>query len=202
MSMGLVTFLVVLSGVLVICFVACQNLLVTETREWRESFQQLARLTSFNVEQNDDNFYPSLVGNYFGLPTKLEILNIGGCEGVLPSLQAQITIRPLNQLKYSLDVTRNNFISREQIKKMRKPSIEEDFIINSQEVVGASKLLALISLHKNLSEANFDRLSIKRDELSIIVNDVESMIDDFVYYIDILYHIIHVLDDLNLAMPG
>jgi hypothetical protein len=198
--MGLITFLVVLSGVLGICFVVCQNLLVIESRKWSESFQQLAQVTSFDVELNNANFYPSLAGYYFGLPTKLEIVQIDGCEGVLPGIQAHITIRPLKQLKYSFEITRNSFLSREKI-KTRNPSIDEDFIINGHEVVRASELLAPISLQKKLSEIYFNQLSIKQDELRMIVNDVEGVIDDFVYYIDVLYRVIDVLDNLHLESP-
>ena len=196
--MELIAFLVVLSGmsgVLGIFLVVCQNLLVSENGKWMESFQYLAQVTGFNVVQNEDNYYLSLVGDYFGLPTKLEVLNIGSCEGVLPSIQARITICPLNQLKCLLEIKRNRFISRGQ---NGNPFFEEEFIITSQEDAGASKLLAPISLQKKLREAHFDQLSIKRDELCMMVNDVEVVIDDFVYCLDVLFHIVHSLDDLNL----
>lgn len=160
----MIALIISLSVILGIFAIACHLTFVSEDRKWVEFFHQLAGSTGLEIRRNEKNFYPNWVGNYFGHPTKLEILTIDGCEGVLPSIYARITILIKNRPNCSLEIERKNIFSRDRI-KIGDPSFEEIFVISSQSEEFARRMLASTTLRKKLIKAHFDHLSIKGEEI-------------------------------------
>lgn len=183
--------------------VVCHFYFESENLKWKEYFHQLAKSTGLEIQRNEKNFFPNLVGAYFGHPTKLEILTVDGCEGVLPSIYARITIRIKNPPNYSLEIERKNILSRDRI-KIGDLSFEEIYVISSQPEGFARKILASNRLRKRLIEAHFNHLSIKEEELSVCIQGLDKRHNDLSCCLEVLRDIANLFrnDSLVIAMKS
>ena len=181
-------------GILLIFVVST---LVKSTREedqkYVDFFQQLAIRTGLDYFRNDDNAYPFVAGKYFDRLTKLEFLNVGGYEGVLPTICMCITIQLANTTTWSLEIEKRDFFNNDQ-SAISNPDFQGKYVISSSCEDLSGEIMALSILKQKLVNINFDSLTIKGEELKMWRQGKEDDIEFLRYCLRSLHDLASILE--------
>jgi hypothetical protein len=186
--------LIYIFGILLIFVVST---LIKSTREedqkYVDFFQQLAIRTGLDYFRNDDNAYPFVAGNYFARPTKLEFLNVGDYEGVLPTICMCITIQLVNTTTWSLEIEKRDFFNNDQ-SAISNPDFQGKYVVSSSCEDLSGEIMALSILKQKLVNINFDSLTIKGEELKMWRQGKEDDIEFLRYCLRSLHDLASILE--------
>jgi hypothetical protein len=196
--MAVNTFIIYIFGILIFLLIAAIIKSESETHKWTDFFQQLAVETKLIYCQNENGAYPYVAGNYFGRPTKLEFLNIGGFEGVLPTINLCITIQLQSAAHSSLEIKRRDFFLKGQT-KMSKSTFHEKYVISSSSGEMLRKILETENLTQKLTSIDFDNLTIEERELKMSRQGKETNIEFMCFCLRSLYHLATLAEGPILA---
>jgi hypothetical protein len=198
MSTESIAILIILVGAICMFAITVQFRSASDDRTWMEQLRPIARMTGLHLVKTEGDCYTGLDGVHCGTPTKIGVLNSEGYEGVLPSILGHITMRLNVQLNRSLTLERKYFLGGNQI-RIGDPSFEGIYLISGQPERFAAQALDSKMLRRKLGEANFHKLTIQGEKVTMVVQGFEKKAHEIPYFLHVLRLVVNSVERAVLS---